>query len=662
MTEGKLLALVCRNIVRQKRNFVFSCVGILVGVGMFSFFVALGDGIQEGVINRIYPINQIEVEPASVDLFGAKKSVHELTLNKDKIAEFQALPDVIGVYPKQRSKFQGRLWGGKGIFGRDLRTEAFFDGISPEIVLAEIRENEMGRVDEAPQQKPRKRRKLPCRRDSECGAAQECRKDVCEDIQFFTLFRDFGEVVTCSSSQQCLPGAACLNHRCYPSTCDPGELYSCGGSQLCVQHGCRVDEDCGGDADSCVDGSCLLGHCGDKCAVGGGMSNQKAVPFESTCGTTGWCVGISCAVDGDCPGGGCVQGRCDVLATCEPVPCALNTSKEQLSNIPDVFRGTVPGVCGDGTFQKEGMPCELPLRCSERAYCAPVSVIATDGFCERRVPVLLSPFLVEMFNSTAATALGLQPISETKTLLGMQFRLQYGDSYFSRGVEKDAQVVKRAEIVGFSDKALDLGVTMPLPYVQRANARYRGTGEAGLFDSVIMVTEKNESVHGVTRAVEEMGFVLSRKSQDAKKASEMLYVLTLVFILISWVIMTIAAVNISHTFLMVIYERKRELGVLRSIGATRMDIRKIVLVEAFFIGVIGGCLGNGAALLVSLGIDAGAAVVLADMPFKPDSFFVFQWGLMGISISMAVIFCVLGAWAPSNRAAKLDPAVILTEA
>jgi ABC-type lipoprotein release transport system permease subunit len=646
--------LIFQNILRNKRNFIFSSIGIVVGVSMFSFFVALGEGIREGVINRIYPINQVEIEPRAVNVLGVKENIRDTPLTQGSVEVFREVAGVVGAYPKQRSKFQARLWGGKGLFERDVHAEAFFDGIDPDLIQAELRLAEWGSADGPPPER-RAKRQLPCMHDGECSPAQECKEGKCVDIAFFTLFADWGESLSCKSVKDCAPGSACLLGMCRAAACARGA--ACEGGGICAAARCTSDGDCGGEAGSCAAGFCAVGACARSCertATGG-------VPGRSSCNPGEWCVAPPCASDADCGGARCVDGQCAGAGVCERMTCALDSHGDQLSSRPSVFRGRVSGVCADGARPNPDGKCEVPLQCPERTYCAAQSASSHIGACERPVPVVVSPFLIEMFNSAAATALGLRRISETHALLGLQFRIQYGDSFFVDDVAKERQVIKRAQVVGFSSKALDLGVTMPLPYVERANARFKGTSAAGQFDSVILETGSNEAVPAVTRSIEDMGYELSRKSQDAKKAGNMLYILTVVFALISWIILTIAAINISHTFLMMITERKKELGLLRAIGATRMDVRKLVLGEAAIIGLAGGVVGNAFAVGASAGVDALAARLLADMPFLPEEFFIFEWPALLASFAMALLFCVVGAFFPANRAARLDPAVVLSQ-
>ena len=79
--------------------------------------------------------------------------------------------------------------------------------------------------------------------------------------------------------------------------------------------------------------------------------------------------------------------------------------------------------------------------------------------------------------------------------------------------------------------------------------------------------------------------------------------------------MGLAAVNIAHTFFMLVYERKREIGLMRALGATRTDIRSMVLGEASFVGFTGGVLGAGLGFLASRLVDFLAEQALPDFPW-----------------------------------------------
>src|SRR5690242_14962178 len=121
-----------------------------------------------------------------------------------------------------------------------------------------------------------------------------------------------------------------------------------------------------------------------------------------------------------------------------------------------------------------------------------------------------------------------------------------------------------------------------------------------------------------------------------------------------------SAVNIAHTFFMLISDRKREIGILRAVGATKADVRRIILGEAAAVGAVAGALGIAIGVLASLVIDFLSRRFVPDFPFKPDSYFLFTPTLLGGALVFAVLFCVLGAYLPARRAAELQPAQALT--
>ena len=97
-----------------------------------------------------------------------------------------------------------------------------------------------------------------------------------------------------------------------------------------------------------------------------------------------------------------------------------------------------------------------------------------------------------------------------------------------------------------------------------------------------------------------------------------------------------------------------------AVGATRGDIRSIILAEAVAVGSAGGLLGIGLGLLLCRGVDWLAVEVMPDFPFKPETFFAYPAWLFVGAIGFAVLFCALGAIFPAQRAASLDPARALT--
>lgn len=330
----------------------------------------------------------------------------------------------------------------------------------------------------------------------------------------------------------------------------------------------------------------------------------------------------SCVDDEECPDGqGCDSGEC------APLSC-------------------------DGRQQPSDSPCQGVSYChSERGQCA------------LPIPLLISPYLLEVYNGSIHTALadaegigGNLPRLSEELLIGFEFDIVFGESFMGRTGDVDSRR-ERARLVGFSDRAMQLGATMPLEYVLRLNAEFSGEDSAEYYHSLLVDTERNEDVARVAQHIEdELGLELSDRHQQAERAGLLILMLTLLFNLIALIILAVSAINITHTFTMMVMERRREIGLMRALGATRLQIQALVVGEAavvgFFAGIMGIAVGMGAGFV----IDAVFDTYVGDFPFKPETLFAWSPWMFGLALATAVFFCLLGAFLPARRAGGVDPA------
>ncbi len=318
-------------------------------------------------------------------------------------------------------------------------------------------------------------------------------------------------------------------------------------------------------------------------------------------------------------------------------------------------------ACADGTCKANACSQEGDPACTGKSYCQ-----VHSGQCRMPIPVIASPKLLELYNGSFQTAMGgargmlskLPKLSED-ALVGLQADAIFGRGYLGRSARGRA-VAYRMEFVGFSDKAIDLGATMPIGYVKRLNKRFGNEKQDGEYHSIVVETTSNEAVPRVAQRIKDMGFALSDRYKDAQRAGLLIMLLTIVFNFISLIILAISAVNIMHTFMMVILERRQELGLMRALGATRGDIRALVISEATVLGLFGGLAGLALGFGVIELIDYIFATQVGNFPFKPDSLFVIEPWMLAASVGVAVLFCWLGSLFPAFQASHVDPARTLS--
>jgi putative ABC transport system permease protein len=123
----------------------------------------------------------------------------------------------------------------------------------------------------------------------------------------------------------------------------------------------------------------------------------------------------------------------------------------------------------------------------------------------------------------------------------------------------------------------------------------------------------------------------------------------------------IAAVGISNTMLMAVYERVREIGMMRAMGMKDLSIRLTFLFEAGGIGLIGALAGVviGVALnwyMVTRGIDFSAIMGQMDIGYRVHSVFRSAWHPQAIAggFVFGVIAAMLFSVIPSSRALKME--------
>ncbi|WIG99065.1 ABC transporter permease [Myxococcus sp. SDU36] len=270
------------------------------------------------------------------------------------------------------------------------------------------------------------------------------------------------------------------------------------------------------------------------------------------------------------------------------------------------------------------------------------------------IPALVSTRLLELYNKTFAPARKLPQLS-ANMLVGFGFPVEFNRSYVAAASASGPTQPGQAQVVGASDRALLAGITIPLDAAVRLNRAFGVDAEN--YSGVTLVATDPSQVPVIVDAVKGMGLEIDdQERRMAENSGAAVALTTSALALLSLLICILAAVNIAHALSASVRARAREIGVMQAVGASRADIRAIVLAEAAVVGLAGGAAGTTAALLLSLGVNRLAAGYLPNFPFKPDSFFSFPWPVVVGGVVLGLVAALAGAYFPSRRAAATDPA------
>jgi lipoprotein-releasing system permease protein len=132
-----------------------------------------------------------------------------------------------------------------------------------------------------------------------------------------------------------------------------------------------------------------------------------------------------------------------------------------------------------------------------------------------------------------------------------------------------------------------------------------------------------------------------------------------VYFLVLLLMVLIGAFNIISTLVMVVMEKKKDIAILRSMGATQQSIRRIFLLKGCLIGTLGTILGVALGLMV--------CTLIANYPFQlPDGVFLISTVPVRVYLGNVVlvacasfVVCLLASIYPARQAAKLDPVEII---
>ncbi|MFJ4205985.1 ABC transporter permease [Streptomyces sviceus] len=114
---------------------------------------------------------------------------------------------------------------------------------------------------------------------------------------------------------------------------------------------------------------------------------------------------------------------------------------------------------------------------------------------------------------------------------------------------------------------------------------------------------------------------------------------------------------IANTFTMLVAQRTKELALLRAVGASRRQVTRSVLVEAFVVGLVAAATG----LVAGIGIGAGLRSLMGTLGATvPDGPLVITPGTVGTALAVGVLITMLAAWLPGRRAARIPPVAAMS--
>jgi putative ABC transport system permease protein len=204
---------------------------------------------------------------------------------------------------------------------------------------------------------------------------------------------------------------------------------------------------------------------------------------------------------------------------------------------------------------------------------------------------------------------------------------------------------------------LPLKLAQDLRVMQPSDVRdsMRGFSKQPSYSTVSVRVKNPKNVEAVEQAVKKLGFNTFSILDATRSLRQFFAVLDLFLGIFGSLALAVASIGIVNTLVMAILERRREIGIMKAIGASDSDVKKLFFAEAGAMGLLGGVVGVMLGWAIGHVINLGTNIYLKRQALPPETFWSVPWWLVGAAIVFAFIVSLVSGLYPAARAARLDP-------
>lgn len=183
----------------------------------------------------------------------------------------------------------------------------------------------------------------------------------------------------------------------------------------------------------------------------------------------------------------------------------------------------------------------------------------------------------------------------------------------------------------------------------------RGTNANPTYGSLTVRAKGLSQVEAIEASIKNMGFSTFSLLDATRNLRLFFTIFDLLLAIFGSLALTVATLGIINTLVMAILERRREIGILKALGAADRDVKQLFFVEAGVMGLLGGILGVGIGWMIGKGVTWGTNIYLQRQNLPPAHVFSVPWWLVLGAIAFAIVVSLVAGLYPASRAARLDP-------
>lgn len=174
------------------------------------------------------------------------------------------------------------------------------------------------------------------------------------------------------------------------------------------------------------------------------------------------------------------------------------------------------------------------------------------------------------------------------------------------------------------------------------------------YESIWVSVDDTKYVKEVQEKIKELGYTTYSRADELNNVQEMSNTLQLILGGIGAVSLLVSAIGIANTMVMSIYERTKEIGVMKVLGCVVTDIRKLFLFEASIIGLLGGGLGLGLSYLTSFLLNKYAPQIGGALGLNSEyDISIIPLWLAVAALAFSILIGIISGLYPAIKATKI---------
>jgi putative ABC transport system permease protein len=247
-----------------------------------------------------------------------------------------------------------------------------------------------------------------------------------------------------------------------------------------------------------------------------------------------------------------------------------------------------------------------------------------------------------------------------------------GSGHTTAGDDYGFSVVRKAQklkVVGIIDEEpyggmrtvsrgrifLPVDLTEKLNMAEFSDMRGSLRGSGKTYMTLTVRVNDPAKVADVQNAIKKMGFRTFSVLDATKSLRRFFTVLDLFLGIFGSLALAVATLAIINTLVMAVLERRREIGVMKAIGASDRDVKRLFFAEAGAMGFFGGVLGIALGFAIGKAINIGTGIYLRNHQLPAEAVWILPSWLIGAAIAFSILVSLLAGLYPASRAARLDP-------